>query len=135
MKTRARSTPAGNEIYVIANPGEGLTALASTNPVTALPKAVRDYDSLEFAVERRFSGSWYLVPPTCGAASRATTRVSRSRTRTAAPAPTSAALFDYPVMMFQDGGGPAFGPLATDRPHQFKTQFIYRFGFGTIGWA
>ena len=37
-------------------------------------------------------------------------------------------------MMFQDGGEPALGPLATDRPHQFKTQFIYQFGFGT-SWA
>ena len=34
-------------------------------------------------------------------------------------------------MMFQDGGTPALGPLATDRPHQFKAQFIYQFGFGT----
>ena len=39
--------------------------------------------------------------------------------------------FDYPVMMFQDGGEPAYGPLATDRPNQFKTQFIYQFHFGT----
>ena len=35
------------------------------------------------------------------------------------------------MMMFQDGGQPVFGPLATDRPHQFKTQFIYQFDFGT----
>jgi len=40
-------------------------------------------------------------------------------------------LWDYPLMMFQDGGKAALGPLATDRPHQFKTQFIYQFGFGT----
>ena len=35
------------------------------------------------------------------------------------------------MMMFQDGGTPVFGPLATDRPHQFKTQFIYQFPVGT----
>jgi len=34
-------------------------------------------------------------------------------------------------MMFQDGGTATLGPLATDRPHQFKAQFIYQFGFGT----
>jgi len=34
-------------------------------------------------------------------------------------------------MMFVDGGGPSLGPLPTDRPHQFKTQFIYQFNFGT----
>jgi hypothetical protein len=35
-------------------------------------------------------------------------------------------LWDYPLMMFQDGGIPTLGPLAT-----FKTQFIYQFDFGT----
>ena len=40
-------------------------------------------------------------------------------------------VFDYPLMMFGDGGQAVFGPLPTDRPHQFKTQFIYQFGFGT----
>ena len=29
---------------------------------------------------------------------------------------------------------PVFGPLTTDRPHQFKTQFIYQFPIGTA-WA
>ena len=45
--------------------------------------------------------------------------------------PNVGRLFDYPAMMFQDGGTPALGLLATDRTHQFKTQFIYQFGFGT----
>ena len=44
--------------------------------------------------------------------------------------PNVGRLFDYPLMMFQDGGDPAYGPLATDRPHQFKTQFIYVFAVG-----
>ena len=39
--------------------------------------------------------------------------------------------FDYPVMMFKDGGSRVYGPLATDRPNQFKTQFIYQLPFGT----
>jgi outer membrane receptor for Fe3+-dicitrate len=34
-------------------------------------------------------------------------------------------------MMFQDGGIPTLGPLATNRPHQFKAQFIYQFDMGT----
>ena len=42
-----------NEIYIIANPGEGLTELAFTNPNVNLPKPVRDYDSVEFAFEKR----------------------------------------------------------------------------------
>ena len=34
-------------------------------------------------------------------------------------------------MAFQDGGKAAFGPLATDRPNQFKAQFIYQLPIGT----
>jgi hypothetical protein len=35
------------------------------------------------------------------------------------------------MMMFQDGGVASYGPLPTDRPHQFKAQFIYQWDFGT----
>ena len=45
--------------------------------------------------------------------------------------PNVGRLFDYPAMMFQDGGTAVLGPLATDRPNQFKAQFIYQFDFGT----
>ena len=131
-KTRARSTPDGNEIYIIANPGEGLTALAFTDPERRAAEA--EARLRQRRVRAREAVRQQLVPAhaaTCGAGSTATTRACRSRTRTAAPARTSAALFDYPMMMFQDGGTPAYGPLATDRPHQFKTQFIYQFPFGT----
>ena len=67
--------PDGSEGYVIANPGEGMTALAFTNPNVALPKAMRDYDAVEFAFDKRFVEQ--LVPPrraTRGAACMATTR-------------------------------------------------------------
>ena len=67
--------PDGSEGYVIANPGEGLTALAFTNPITALPKAVRDYDAVEFAVREaavRTTGTSTSATP--GAGSTATTR-------------------------------------------------------------
>jgi hypothetical protein len=122
---------AGNEIYIIANPGEGLTALASTDPVTALPKAKRDYDSVEFSVEKRFADRWYvrssyLWSRLFGNYSGLSQSDENGRT-----SPNVGRAFDYPVMMFQDGGVPAFGPLATDRPHQFKTQFIYQLPFGT----
>jgi len=33
--------------------------------------------------------------------------------------------FDYPLMAFDQNAKPVYGVLATDRPHQFKTQFIY----------
>ena len=35
------------------------------------------------------------------------------------------------MMMFMDGGEAVYGRLPTDRPNQFKTQFIYQAPFGT----
>jgi hypothetical protein len=124
-------SPAGDEIYVIANPGEGITSLAFTNPATALPKAKRDYDSVEFALEKRFKDRWYLRTSYLwsrlfGNYSGLSQSDENGRT-----SPNVGRLFDYPLMMFKDGGVPAYGPLATDRPHQFKTQVIYQLPFGT----
>ena len=121
----------GSEGYVIANPGEGLTALAFTNPNIPLPKPVRDYDAVEFAFDKRLADSWYLRASYMwsrlyGNYSGLTQSDENGRT-----SPNVGRLFDYPAMMFQDGGVPTLGPLATDRPHQFKTQFIYQLGFGT----
>ena len=121
----------GNEIYVIANPGENLTALAFTNPNVNLPKPQRDYDSVELAAEKRLSNNWYLRASYSwsrlyGNYSGLTQSDENGRT-----SPNVGRLFDYPLMQFQDGGIAAFGPLPTDRPHQFKANFIYQFTFGT----
>jgi hypothetical protein len=123
--------PDGSEGYVIANPGEGLTELAFTNPRVNLPKAKRDYDAVELRFEKRLSNRWYLnVGYTWsrlfGNYSGLTQSDENGRT-----SPNVGRLFDYPAMMFDQHGQPVFGPLATDRPNQFKTQFIYQFPFGT----
>jgi hypothetical protein len=122
---------AGNEIYIIANPGEGLTALASTDPVTALPKPKRDYDSVEFSLEKRFADRWYLRSSYLWSRLYGNYSGLSQSDENGRTSPNVGRLYDYPVMMFQDGGVPAFGPLATDRPHQFKTQFIYQLPIGT----
>jgi outer membrane receptor protein involved in Fe transport len=121
----------GNEIYVIANPGEGLTALAFTDPSVALPKPKRDYDSVEFFLDKRFADNWslrtsYLWSRLYGNYSGLSQSDEQGRT-----SPNVGRLFDYPAMMFDQHGQAVFGPLATDRPHQFKAQFIYQFNFGT----
>jgi hypothetical protein len=122
---------AGNEIYVIANPGEGLTALAFTDPAVSLPKPKRDYDSVEVFLDKRFASNWslrtsYLWSRLYGNYSGLSQSDEQGRT-----SPNIGRLFDYPAMMFDQHGQPVFGPLATDRPHQFKAQFIYQFNFGT----
>jgi hypothetical protein len=121
----------GNEIYVIANPGEGLTALAWTDPPVNLPKAKRDYDSVEFAFDKRLNNNWYLRTSYLwsrlfGNYSGLTQSDENGRT-----SPNVGRLFDYPAMMFDQKGQPVYGVLATDRTHQFKTQFIYQFPMGT----
>ena len=118
-----------NEIYIIANPGEGLTALA--HPGVALPKPVRDYDSVEFAFDKRFADNWYLRTTYLWSRLYGNYSGLSQSDENGRTSPNVGRLYDYPLMMFQDGGGPALGLLPTDRPHQFKTQFIYQFGFGT----
>jgi Carboxypeptidase regulatory-like domain/TonB dependent receptor-like, beta-barrel len=121
----------GNEIYVIANPGEGLTALAHTNPNVNLPTAQRDYDSVEFAFDKRFRNNWYLRTSYMWSRLYGNYSGLSQSDENGRTSPNVGRLFDYPLMMFQDGGTPALGLLATDRTHQFKTQFIYVFPFGT----
>jgi hypothetical protein len=120
---------AGNEIYIIANPGEGLTQLA--HPGVNLPKPKRDYDAVEFAFDRRYSDNWslrmsYMWSRLYGNYSGLSQGDENGRT-----SPNVGRLYDYPAMMFDQAGRPVFGPLPTDRPHQFKTQAIYSLPFGT----
>jgi hypothetical protein len=127
----ARLDASGTEIYIIGNPGEGLATEAYSDPAVSIPKAVRDYDSIELAAEKRLANNWflrgsYLWSRLYGNYSGLSQSDENGRT-----SPNVGRLWDYPIMMFQDGGEPALGRLATDRPHQFKTQFIYQFGFGT----
>jgi hypothetical protein len=89
----------GNEIYIIANPGENLTALAYTDPQVALPKPKRDYDSVEFALEKRFADNWfmrtsYLWSRLFGNYSGLSQSDENGRT-----SPNVGRLFDYPLMM------------------------------------
>ena len=121
----------GNEIYIIANSGEGLTSLAFTNPKVAMPKPQRDYDSVEVAFDKRLNNNWflrtsYLWSRLYGNYTGLTQSDENGRT-----SPNVGRAYDYPAMMFTGTGQAAYGNLPTDRPGQFKTQFIYVFPFGT----
>jgi hypothetical protein len=123
--------PDGSEIYVIANPGEGLTELAFTNPNVPLPKARRDYDSVELGLTKRFADNWYLYGSYLWSRLYGNYSGLSQSDENGRTSPNVGRLWDYPLMMFKDGGQAAYGPLATDRPHQFKAQAIYQFNFGT----
>ncbi len=125
--------PSGTEIYIIANPGENLAAIAHTDSGITVdnPKPVRDYDSVEFAAEKRFADNWYLRTSYLWSRLYGNYSGLSQSDENGRTSPNVGRLWDYPLMMFQDGGIAALGRLATDRPHQFKAQFIYQFNFGT----
>ena len=127
----------GNEIYIIANPGEGITTKVqgiTFDPGTVnvnLPKPKRDYDSVEFALEKRFANNWFFRSSYLWSRLNGNYAGLSQSDENGRVSPNVGRGFDYPIMMFKDGGVPAYGPLATDRPHQFKAQFIYQFHMGT----
>jgi outer membrane receptor protein involved in Fe transport len=123
-----------NEIYKIANPGFGTAAtfaVAGTGEIKPFPKAVRDYDGVEFQFRKRFADRWaltlsYLWSRLWGNYSGLAQSDEPGRF-----SPNVGRVFDYPLMMFDERGRPVYGPLATDRPHQFKAQFLYDLPWGT----
>ncbi len=123
-----------NEIYTIGNPGFGAAKdffpFGSTTAVP-FPKAVRDYDAVEFLFDKRLSNNWtlrtsYTFSRLYGNYSGLSQSDENGRT-----SPNVGRAFDYPLMAFDGDGQPVYGLLATDRPHQFKLQGFYDFTFGT----
>jgi len=134
----------GSEPFYIINPGEGIHARSGLVPASdcpdgecgAQPKAVREYDGLEFRLTKRDTGKWYGVVSytfsrlygnyagltssdaydgggsVAAGGGRASPNVSRN--------------FDEPFMQFTAAGDPALGRLATDRPHTVKMYGYYR---------
>ncbi len=126
----------GNEIYIIANPGEGLTQSAFTNPNVALPKPKRNYDGVEFMFDKRFADSWlfrasYLLSRDYGNYPGLSESDEYGSTGTARVDPNVGRLYDYPLIMFKGDGTPNYGVLPTDRTHQVKLNALYQFKFGT----
>jgi len=125
-----------NEIYLIANPGFGIASTVydvngNTYTTPAYPEAVRDYDSLEFVWNKLLANNWslrtsYMWSRLYGNYSGLSQSDENGRT-----SPNVGRAFDYPLMMFNQSGEAEFGPLGTDRPHQFKAQGLYIFPFGT----
>lgn len=120
---------AGSEAYIIGNPGYGLVCEIATGGGYPCPKANRDYDAVEFRVDKRasnyfFNGSYTysrLFGNYSGLAS--SDELGRS-------SPNVNRFFDLPFLGFNANGDPDDGRLGTDRPHVFKA-----FGGYTFNWA
>jgi len=121
------ATASCGETFYIANPGEGITlSLANAPGVPAFPKAVRQYDGVEFTMERRFSNNWgvsgsYTYSRLYGNYSGLASSDENGRT-----SPNVNRFFDAIQNSYDLNGKAVFGRLGTDRPHQFKAQFMYR---------
>jgi hypothetical protein len=113
--------------YYIANPGEGITLALNDPSIPAFPKAKRQYDGIEFTLDRRFSKKWgafgsYTYSRLYGNYSGLASSDENGRT-----APNVNRFFDHIENMFDANGDLVYGRLGTDRPHQFKGQFMYQF--------
>ncbi len=122
----------GSEIYLISNPGEGLAvSMEPSVPSFITPKPVREYDGLEFRLNKRFTRNWsgsasYLISRLWGNYSGLASSDENGRT-----SPNVNRYYDNTVMSYDAQGNPVYGPLQTDRPHIFKLQGVYDFRWGT----
>jgi hypothetical protein len=147
------------EIYTIVNPGENvnktvdgyanyLTSLGDAyGPGTAafnanddfgtcptcpnLPKAVRNYDGLEFRVtkttSRGFAGMFsYTWSSLWGNYTGLTTTDQTDGGTTGRNSPDTTRSFDEPIYYFGANGKSNNGPLPTDRPNTFKGNVYYQ---------
>ncbi len=143
----------GNEVYVFANPGEGIAkqfSPSSATPVFDTPKPKREYDALELTLTKRFSKQFFfstnytwsrlygnyaglgnsdeISTPTTGVSSGTTQQSGGSIAR---PGSTGSRAWDIDQYLFDSKGNFVMGRLATDRPHVFKTYGSYTTKWGT----
>ena len=118
----------GNATYVIGNPGyhRAIEAISGV----PYPKAIRDYDAVEFVGRKLLDRNWaltasYVWSRLYGNYSGLSESDENGRTE-----PNIGGTFDAPLALFGGDGRPLYGRLATDRPHQVKGQFVYTAPFG-----
>ena len=130
------AVPGVGEVFRITNPGEGLGEnvlrdFAGCTNCPNQPKPTRNYDGVEFRLQKRFSNNWqmtttYLYSRLYGNYSGLTSSDENNRN-----APSVNRFFDGQYNSFDHKGKPVFGPLQTDRPHVFKVEGYYSTPWGT----
>ncbi len=116
----------GSEAYIIGNPGLGLVCEISTSANLPCARAQRDYDAVEFRVDRRASKYFFNASYTW---SRLFGNYSglASSDEAGRSSPNVNRFFDLPPLGFNANGDPDNGKLATDRPHVVKAYGGYNF--------
>ncbi|MEO7659008.1 MAG: hypothetical protein ABIV48_05280, partial [Pyrinomonadaceae bacterium] len=110
----------------IGNPGFGLVCDISKSANLPCPKANREFDAVEFRLDRRASKYFYNVSYTW---SRLFGNYSglASSDEFGRSSPNVNRFFDLPMLGFNANGDPDDGKLATDRPHVVKAYGGYTF--------
>jgi hypothetical protein len=148
-------TPAGDEGYLISNPGKRQAAIqfptGGTPEGQVVPRPKRQYDALELSYTRRWGNNWFASAnytlsrlygnyaglaasdeyntPTTGV----TSAVAQQQAGTLArPGGNVNRYWDLDELMFDSHGNlDVLGRLGTDRPHVLKLYGAYQFNFGT----
>ena len=148
-------TPQGDEGYLIANPGRGLTATQFPTGRTPLgqptPTPKRQYDALEVGFNRRFADNWFfsanytlsrlwgnysglassdeIRTPTTGVSSPSAQQQAGTISRSGGNVNRA---WDIDELLFDSKGNlDVTGRLATDRPHVVKLYGSYTLPIGT----
>lgn len=121
-----------NEVYTIGNPGFGQTdasKFVTANGVPLTPKAVRNFDGVEFRIDGRFSEGYlkrlnynasYTYSRLWGNWGGLANSDENGRSD-----PNVSRAFDLSPGNFDSKGQNAYGLLATDRPHTLKLFLNY----------
>lgn len=133
--------PGVGEVYIISNPGEGVTV--SDAYVLPYVKPKRDYNALEITYDKRFNNNWSLrAYYTLSKLEGNYSGLANSDENNTPGNPLNAAgtsarlspnvsrLWDVAGSAYDQNGDAVYGRLATDRTHQLGAQFLYSFQFG-----
>jgi len=127
--------PGVGQVYIIANPGEGIVADPQPNGLV-FPKPEREYDALELTFEKRFADNWslrayYTLSNLSGNYSGLANSDEQNNVGDAARlSPNVSRLYDVVESMYDQNAELVYGDLATNRTHQLGAQALYNFDFG-----
>ena len=139
----------GSEVYIYANPGEGLAKMTSPSSAFVqsfeIPKPKRTYDALEFSFTRRFASRWFAsgsyvysrlwgdyaglqnsdeVQP--GSTYLGSTPSQQASTQSFRPGSSATRAYDLDYYLYDSKGNrDVTGRLGSDRPHVFKLYGSY----------
>ncbi len=124
--------PGLGEVFFIANPGEGIATNILGPEFPNQPKAKRDYDGLTLTFRKNYSDNWALSATYTYSELRGNYSGLSSSDEDGRVAPNVNRFFDSLQGTYGADGQPVYGPLGSDRPHQFKAQLVYGLPWGSF---